>query len=811
MVKVRARCDQYQAATAYYPFRPVLRSLLDVELNGGGAHNREVLAQRLAAIDEELVPWAPLLAAPLDVEVESTPEVDALDPSFWRARLHGVVAKLLSELLPSPTLLLFDDVHWMDDASSELLRYLGTQLPTRPWLTCTTRRPVEGGFAAAEGTPPLPALTLRLEPLPEIDAKTLIRAAAGERALSDDELDAIFDRGAGNPLFLQELSSTEQAAEEGEELPETVGALVATRIDRLAPGDRSLLRWASVLGTAFSGTLIADVLEGEAAVAAGSEAWERLSEFVERDPETAGGFRFRHALIRDAAYEGLSFKRRHELHARVAEVIERRQGDRPEDAAELLSLHFYRAERWPEAWRYSVEAGRRADRKYANVEASQFFERALDLVERVPEVPTQDVAHVWEALADVRMRMAEYERAADAYRSARSTYRGDVVEQARLMQKEAIAPLRLGRYPHALERLDEAIELLDGVEGSRAAAQRARLFSWYAAVLQRERRQDAVIEWCRRAIGEAETSGAEDALADAYVLLDLAYAALGRTEEATYSARATEIYERLGNLDRLAWILNNQGGHAYLAGRWGEALELFERARQTFVKLGDETNATVAEQNIADVSSDQGRLEDAEPLFRRVLEVRRAAGNPFEIAEAASFLGRQAARSGNFTEARALLEEARTLYAEGDDEFEVLNTDTRLAECLVLAGAADAALPLVDATLRRTQGMDGLPLLEARLHRLRGWGYMQTSRLDEARETLAESLRLAQLESENFGFWSADYEIALTLSALVRFATLAGEPTDDLAARRDAILARLGVVSISEPSLETLTTPESLS
>jgi hypothetical protein len=107
--------------------------------------------------------------------------------------------------------------------------------------------------------------------------------------------------------------------------------------------------------------------------------------------------------------------------------------------------------------------------------------------------------------------------------------------------------------------------------------------------------------------------------------------------------------------------------------------------------------------------------------------------------------------------------------------------------------------------------MDGLPLLEARLHRLRGWGYMQTSRLDEARETLAESLRLAQLESENFGFWSADYEIALTLSALVRFATLTGEPTDDLAARRDAILARLGVVSISEPSLETLTTPESLS
>src|SRR5204862_463230 len=83
------------------------------------------------------------------------------------------------ELLDSPTLLLFEDVHWMDDASSELLRFLGTQLPTRPWLTCTTRRPGDDGFAAANGTPPLPALTLRLEAIPEDDAKILVRAAAG--------------------------------------------------------------------------------------------------------------------------------------------------------------------------------------------------------------------------------------------------------------------------------------------------------------------------------------------------------------------------------------------------------------------------------------------------------------------------------------------------------------------------------------------------------------------------------------------------------------------------------------------------------
>ena len=243
---------------------------------------------------------------------------------------------LLGHLLDEPTLIVVDDVHWMDEASSELLRYLGSQLPTKPWLACTTRRPGEGGFTAAEGTPPLPALTLRLEPLPIDDAKTLATAAAGGRRLSEMELAALMERGAGNPLFLQRLASVGEQADEAEELPETVEALVATRIDRLAPGDRALLRWASVLGVSFSGSLIVGVLEDDPQVGVASEAWDRLGEFVERDPEVPGAFRFRHALIRDAAYQGLSYRRRRELHGRVAEVIEQRHADRPEDAAELL-------------------------------------------------------------------------------------------------------------------------------------------------------------------------------------------------------------------------------------------------------------------------------------------------------------------------------------------------------------------------------------------------------------------------------------------------------------------------------------------
>ena len=455
MRQISLRCEQYETSTPYYAFRPFLRSLLDVELNGGAEHNREALAERLVSVDEELVPWAPLLAAPLDVDVETTPEVDDLEPSFRRARLHGVVSSLLAGLLDSPTLLVLEDVHWMDDASSELLRHLGTQLPTRPWLTCTTRRAISGGFAAAEGTPPLPALTLRLEPLPADDARTLVRAAAGDRRLSDEDLAALMERGAGNPLFLQELASPDQAREAPEQMPDSVETLVATRIDGLAPGDRALLRWASVLGVSFSGALIADVLEGDSTAASDSEAWDRLAEFVERDPEVAGAFRFRHALIRDGAYEGLSYRRRRELHGRVAEVLE---AHTPE-AVELLSLHYHRAGDKPATWRYSLAAGRSAQEKWANLEAADFYERALEGAEGVRDLSHAEIAEVWEALGDCRQLAGKLESAAEAFELARAFRPERSPEATELLFKEGTLRRELGRYDEAIDWYERGLRM----------------------------------------------------------------------------------------------------------------------------------------------------------------------------------------------------------------------------------------------------------------------------------------------------------------------------------------------------------------
>ncbi|MDX6476451.1 MAG: hypothetical protein QOH95_1962, partial [Gaiellaceae bacterium] len=133
LARIGARCDEYESSTPYFLFRNLLRPLLGDGLDGSPAENTATLRRLVDRVAPDLAPWIPLLALPLDVAVEPTPEVDDLQPAFRRARLHGAVEALLTALLPTPTLVLLEDVHWIDEASSELLRHLGATNATRPW------------------------------------------------------------------------------------------------------------------------------------------------------------------------------------------------------------------------------------------------------------------------------------------------------------------------------------------------------------------------------------------------------------------------------------------------------------------------------------------------------------------------------------------------------------------------------------------------------------------------------------------------------------------------------------------------------
>jgi tetratricopeptide (TPR) repeat protein len=770
LTRLGARCDEYESSTPYFVFRSLLRPLVG-DLGESAADATRALGALVDRVAPGLRPWLPLLAMPLDVEVEPTQEVQDLQPAFRRARLHGAVEELLKALLPEPTVILIEDVHWIDEASGDLLRHLGATNMTRPWAICCTRRPGDEGFVAANGTPPVAAMTLLLEPLRDEEAAALVRSTAGER-LDDDEVATIVRRAGGNPLFLQELVST--AGREGtEELPDSVDAVVSTRIDRLAPGDRTLLRWASVLGLLFDGDVIQDVLDRDPIAAPESEAWDRLREFVERDPYVAGGYRFRHSLIRDAAYEGLPYRRRRELHQRVGEVYERRHAGAVDEVAELLSLHFSLARDAPRTWEYSLLAGRRAKDKFANVEAAEFYRRALGVAAEA-EVAEADRAHAWRALADVSTLAGRLDDAKAALAQARAF--APAAEQAKLMLDEGLLREEQGSYSEALRWYTRGEKALADVPADRRERMAVELRRARAQARFRQGRYDEALELAADVIERAAALGDLPNLAHAYYLSHVIHTLRGSDERHAFRGLALPIFEEVGDLVGQASVLNNLGIEAYYAGRWDEARDLYERSRALRERIGDVINVATTTNNVAEIESDQGRFDDAEARFREALRIADSAGHKLIGAVARGNLGRLAARTGRFAEADELLAEALgTLQEIGAEPF-VLELLARRAELSVLRGDAAAdTLRLVEEALDRP---DLTPPVHALLERVRG-AALRGRDAEQAGASLRRALEIAEAAQ-------VEYEAGLARRAL---AALAGEP-DDVAA---AIFARLGV------------------
>ena len=781
LVGLSIKCELYRSSTPYSPFRRLLERLLGIDEGTDDALALQRLTSVVRSEAPRLLPWLPLLGIPLDLRATETPGTKQLDEQFRRSRLEEVVGELLAALLPDPTLIVIEDAHWMDEASGDLLRHLTTSLRGLPWLICVTRRGEGGGFHAPEDAA---AITMRPPPLDDEGCIALLESLTPDRPLSPHETLVLARRSGGNPLLVRELLSATQAAGSIEGLPDSVESLMTSRIDRLAAPDRVLLRRAAVLGASFSPGLLGELLDDETPPPS-EDDWHRLAEFVELRSD--GTLAFRRSLVRDAAYEGLPYRLRRELHARAGETIERSVSDASEEA-ELLSLHFFHARRFEPAWRVSRLAGHRARAKYAPVEAAEFYQRAVEAARSLPDVSAEEVADVYEALGDVRDRTGSYKEAGNAYRVARRLVAGDPVREAQLLLKHAWIPEREGRYSQAIRWIGKGLRTLESAPSAEAGRQRAQLYVWHAAVRQLQGRSADAIRWCSRAIEEAERSGDRDALAHAYYVLDWANAELGRFDEAIHSERALEIYGELGDLAGQAAVYNNLGGFAYFQGRWDEALRLYERAGQARERVGDPVNAAGALLNIGEILSDQGRFEEAEHRFHAALRVWTASQHQEGVALATSFLGRVASRTGRFEDAGRLLADARALFARAGAKTEVIETDALIAESLALDCRFEEARAVGSEALSRSGTSGRQTQYAPLLRRVIGWALVARGDLAAARDILADAIDIARARS-------AAFEVAQTLEAQAVVDRRLGRP--DVAARRRheaaELFSRLGV------------------
>ena len=264
----------------------------------------------VGTISSELDRWLPLLADVVGASVPSTDDVEALDPAYRVERLDAAVVELLAVATSPGAVVVIEDVHWLDEGSRGLLEVLARNCPPHLAVVVTQR---EGGWQAPAAT------TVELMPIDDAVAEQLLLDQLPSATASDATLERLKSSAAGNPLYLIEMAhAVASGSQSTSEFPETLERVMAARIDQLPTAGRQLIRDASILGSTFDRRLAARVLERPELVDAA--VWtEQLGDLVTIDDESV---RFRHDLVRVAAYEGLSIRRREVVHRRAGDVIE---------------------------------------------------------------------------------------------------------------------------------------------------------------------------------------------------------------------------------------------------------------------------------------------------------------------------------------------------------------------------------------------------------------------------------------------------------------------------------------------------------
>ena len=628
---------------------------------------------------------------------------------------------------------------------------------------------------------------IELKALAPQDALRMAQLATQQSPLPAHVLEVVAQRSGGNPQFLRDLLRT--AIESGgvADLPDSAEAAAMAQIDALSPDDRAIVRRAAVFGLTFHPRMLgwfAD--EGEGTVPP-ADVWERLRELFDEEPD--GYLRFRRSLLRDAAYEGLPYRTRRKLHATVAAHLEE-ELDYPDEAAGILSLHYFEAGDFERTWRYGTLAAVRAESAYAYVEAARLYMRALEAGRRAEKVDVKEFADTHVAMGVAWFRSGEFQKAAEAFTVARPLLAQEPLSDARVMLKLAAIEEKLGNYREARRWTEQAREALGKLPGDEAARESARAAAWYATVLQAEGRTEDALEWAERTLSEAEPLGDAEALGDAYFVKGWAFGEMAKEGALALMQRSLEEHRRAGNLVRQAGVLMSLGVVCQWEGQWDDAMSYYQRGREESAKIGDTVGAALARINVAEILTDRGEWAEAEAMLLDTLPFWKTSQYHYYLAACLSLLGRVALRRGRFDEALTRLQEAKANFLHVGAEQEVPAVDARIAECHVALHKPELALELLTPMLDSAGSSTGVARIMPLIARVQGHALLQQGDAWGARDALDASLAAARERNDYF-------EATLTTLSLIELDRLEGvEPALDIVEENRSLLARLKIRAV---------------
>ena len=384
----------YGKGTPYLPVIDLLKGYFQIEVRDDARRIREKVTGKILTLAETLQPTLPAFLSLLDVPVEDA-HWQQLDPSQRRQRTLDAVKRLLvRESQAQPLCLIVEDLHWIDAETQALLESLIESLPTARVLLLVNYRPeYQHGWGGKTFY-----TQITLDPLPPERAEELLGVLLGDDPSHVALKQLLIERAERNPLFLEESIRTlvETGVLVGERgayrvaravtnipVPATVQAVLAARIDRLAPAEKRLLQAAAVIGKDVPFSILEAIATKEdlRPCIARLQAAEFLYE-TRLFPELE--YTFKHALTHDVAYASLLQERRRDLHAEIMTTLEQLSTDRQAERVDQLAHHALRGEVWDKAVGYLRRAGAKATARSAYREAVSCLEQALQALGHLP-------------------------------------------------------------------------------------------------------------------------------------------------------------------------------------------------------------------------------------------------------------------------------------------------------------------------------------------------------------------------------------------------------------------------------------------
>ena len=754
---LHGRCLSYGEGITFFPLADVVRQaarIVDTDAPDVARSKLDAVVagapqgERVARLVAGLFGWA---------------EPGSTEDAFWAVR------RLLEHLARDrPVVVVFDDIHWGEPTFLDLIDHLSDWTRDATVLLLCIARPelleVRPGWGGERSN----ATSILLDPLPGDEASRLVDNLLGRTEIPRPVRERILGAAEGNPLFVEEMlgmliddgllrfedGAWRSAADLVDvTVPPTIHLLLAARLDRLDAEERGAIERGSVEGQVFHVGAVATLSPGTPRPRVSSLLLGLARKLLIRPDraEFAGddAFRFRHLLIRDAAYEAMAKEQRADLHERFADWLARAASGRMTEYEEILAHHL------EQAYRYrveltsrddrAIELGRRAGRhlfacaqrageREDLLAARGFLERCIELV---PEGPERLRATV--LLSQVLEEDADYQGALDAAiasdRDGRSTRR-----------PVGGAPGIAG--PGHEPRPGRALALVRDVDPGGGRGPRRS-----AAPRRRRRRRSSVLLLARLMFFVGETARPFELLDELLTRSagmsgrDMREVALQFTTGAYFGPlpveEALQAVERVGQLPEEslateAIMFRAAGGLLTMAGRFEEADAAFDRALHLFGELGEPFRGTLSRQVDGEALRLRGRYAEAERLFRFLIETLDAMGETGFNSTICGLLAGTLCDLERFEEADAVASRSRELAS--DDDF-ATQAYWRMARARVLAQRAefDEAIRLADEAIAITDPTDYL-VDQGDAREVRGLVLEAAGRGDDARAAFEEAL-----------------------------------------------------------------------